>query len=354
MIKTKQLCVAAVLSLAFSVPAHAADIFGLFSCGSACDSGCCDTGCIDNVCGEPSGCCDSGCCDSRGCGESCLGKLFGCFGGCDNDCCDSGCGDVGCCETACCESDCCESDCCDSGCCASECPLKSCFGGLLGGLGCGNDDCCDSGCLSSCDGGCDSGCGSCRPRDYITLSTGWNLLDDYKGENGTIIVPPTLRGTFSDGWYMGMAKGRRLRDSLRGEIEFGFRSNTGDEWFLNGAGSTWSGHVYAYTGMVNLIRDLESCQCVGITPYVGAGIGLAIIDGELNTPGITVELDDAAFAYQLIVGASKAVSGNVDAFTEYRYFGTTDIDVVDAGSGATIDDHDPSLDNILFGLRIYR
>ena len=166
--------------------------------------------------------------------------------------------------------------------------------------------------------------------------------------------PPPLRGTFSDGWAIAMAKGRRINESLRAEVEFGFRSNTADQWSVSGVTNDFSGHLYAYTGTVNLIKDLEVCQVAGITPYAGAGLGLAILYGDFSTPATEIIVDDAAFAYQFMIGGSRQINSSVELFAEYRYFATTTIDVKNGPTDTVIDQNDPEFQNVFFGLRFYR
>ena len=103
-----------------------------------------------------------------------------------------------------------------------------------------------------------------------------------------------------------------------------FRTVTGDQWLVNGVPSNWSGHGYAYSFMANLVRDLNGLQFRGITPYVGGGIGLMLIDGSMTGALGTIDLEDEAFAYQFIAGASKSIRSDVELFTEYRYLGTTE------------------------------
>ena len=65
---------------------------------------------------------------------------------------------------------------------------------------------------------------------------------------------------------------------LRLEGELGYRRNNLDSVSglapaaLNGSGS---GHVSAYTGMLNLLWDIMPAQ--RFTPYVGAGVGVAML-----------------------------------------------------------------------------
>ncbi len=255
------------------------------------------------------------------CGQSHAGRPFGLFASCESDC------DWAACDESPCDRVCSNSDLESFGC--DSRPDRSCCGPARRS-GDGNACCCGR---------------------YCSIFGGWNLLDDYNGEQA---APPTLRGTFSDGWAIGGAIGRRINRAIRAELELTFRSNTGDQWMVGGAAGNWSGHVFSYSGMANVYHDFDRFNVAGIRPYVGAGIGLAIVDGDLETAATSIDIDGAAFAYQFIVGGSKSLNRSVDLFAEYRYFGTSNLDVVNAGTGALIDRDNPAVDNILFGLRVMR
>lgn len=115
---------------------------------------------------------------------------------------------------------------------------------------------------------------------------------------------------------------------LRLEGELGYRRNNLDSVSglapaaLNGSGS---GHVSAYTGMLNLLWDIMPAQ--RFTPYVGAGMGVASLhfDNLRGANGGSITDDsDAAFAYQGIIGASYAITPTILLNLDYRYLGTTD------------------------------
>jgi opacity protein-like surface antigen len=163
-------------------------------------------------------------------------------------------------------------------------------------------------------------------------------------------------GSFSDGWGIGIAQGRRITNALRGELEFAFRSNTGDNWSVNGATGDWSGHVFNYIGMANLFLDLNMLSCHGATPYVGAGIGFDVVDGDFRTNATRIEIEDTALAYQFIAGVSKQVTMNIDLFAEYRYLATTDLDVYNIGVNPKVllDSTPAEMESVFFGLRFYR
>lgn len=215
---------------------------------------------------------------------------------------------------------------------------------------------------SSCDSACDSHGGygerlrtlwksndDCCPesRNYVSLFGGWSFLHDYHSD-----LLGGVNGTFSDGWGIGGAVGRRFSHGLRGELEGSFRSNTADQITTLGTTTDWSGHLFAYTAMANLYYDVSALQFAGVTPYIGGGIGVGAFDVDVNTLIGPVDIHDAAFAYQGIVGAAKQVNRNIDVFAEYRYLGNTKVSM--DFNGVPIGHARPEYENVFFGVRFNR
>ena len=57
-----------------------------------------------------------------------------------------------------------------------------------------------------------------------------------------------------------------------------------------------------------------------ITPFVGAGIGLAFADLQIEVPSRIFQQDGTYFAYQLNAGASMSLTKKVDVFAQYQFF----------------------------------
>ncbi len=226
-------------------------------------------------------------------------------------------------------SDGCDSVCGDSSC-DSGCDSYGGYGDRLRTLWKSNDDCC------------------AESRCYVSLFGGWSFLHDYTSSD----IVGGARGTFSDGWAIGGAVGRRFGHGLRGEIEGGFRSNTADQITTLGGTADWSGHTFAYTAMANMYYDIGALQFAGVTPYVGGGLGVAAFDTDINTLTGTVDVHDAAFAYQGIAGAAKRVNRNIDVFAEYRYLGNTNVSV--DLNAAPLGKVRPEYENVFFGVRFNR
>lgn len=68
----------------------------------------------------------------------------------------------------------------------------------------------------------------------------------------------------------------------------------------------------------NVFYDLNAGGT--ISPYVGAGIGYQWVDVDFQPSGVDVANDnDGVFAYQLMAGASFAVSERANIFAQYTY-----------------------------------
>jgi opacity protein-like surface antigen len=263
---------------------------------------------------------------------------------------------------------CCDSACCDTPCSACRGETNCCHGNECDLLG---DSCRDSGCDGGC-GRCDDcllpshACGNlfqrdCCSRNYCSLIGGWTGLNDYNGDDSENPIPPPTpairRGTFDDGWAIGIAHGRRFNRAVRGELEFAFRSNAADQWFVNGnRAGNWSGHFYSYSLMANLYHDFSSFSLLSWTPYVGTGIGIAFLDGDFQTATLDLEIDDQEFAYQFIVGGSRSLTSNIDLLLEYRYFATTDFELVNNTPvpAAPFGKDTYETNNLFVGLRLLR
>lgn len=200
---------------------------------------------------------------------------------------------------------------------------------------------------------------------YVSLYSGGVFLGDYNGEQEVPpppAPPPTIlgrNGTFSDGWLLGAALGKRVccHENVRIEGEFFYRSTTGDTWNVTrSAGpnisTPWSGRVNCYSSMMNGI--LEKPVTDNVVPYIGAGLGFAVLDGELGTLTSQFDIDDTEFAFQGIAGLRTQLTESLGLLTEYRYFGTTEGSLRDRPTQATIDKFGFSSHNVLIGFQLSR
>ncbi len=201
-------------------------------------------------------------------------------------------------------------------------------------------------------------CGCAPTQKYISMFGGWNGLQDFVNPDGN---GNDTRSSFKEGYVLGTAFGRQVAPNRRRELEFAYRNNSADEQMLRQAGNTVSavnidGRVEAYSFMVNEIYDTNRC-ILGFTPYLGGGIGAVYLDGDITDgTGNNCGLGETAFAYQAFAGLNRSISNRASLFTEYRFFGATEVDAdcTTAGSVATQQSVEYKAESINFGIRIMR
>ncbi len=126
------------------------------------------------------------------------------------------------------------------------------------------------------------------------------------------------------GFGLSAAVGRSL-GNFDVELEFAYREADFDEFeakvfTVEGVGFALpsgglDGAVDIKTLMGNGIYNFKSSSSV--TPYVGAGLGIAWVDAD--------KLDDSVFAYQFLAGIDMAMNDNFSLLLGYRYLGASDI-----------------------------
>jgi opacity protein-like surface antigen len=107
----------------------------------------------------------------------------------------------------------------------------------------------------------------------------------------------------------------------RVELEGLYRNNRGSGTVQNSNGTFdfVSGQVNQISTMANVLYDFAPGAI--ITPYVGAGAGIAFVDPSLS-PGCT--MCSTQFAYQGIVGIGYKMAPGWRLDLDGRYYGTTD------------------------------
>jgi len=158
-------------------------------------------------------------------------------------------------------------------------------------------------------------------------------------ETGSSSNSVTTKAGFANGFIGTAAVGIALGNGVRGELEGSVRQatvNKLDNSYLVNDGVTIStinpgpgGRVRVVSLMGNAIYDIPTS--IGLTPFVGAGVGGARV--ELNsfgptgttaaTPvGATTTGSKIVPAYQGIAGVNYSVTNNIAVGVTYRYFAT--------------------------------
>ena len=119
---------------------------------------------------------------------------------------------------------------------------------------------------------------------------------------------------------LGYAFPRDVSYGYRTEIELGYRENDTDKVSAKGfVSESIDGDVSTISVMANVF--LEFMPEGTFSPFVGAGIGFANVEGDFDDGGSE---DDTVLAYQGIAGVAFPLSQNLKIDVQYRYFGTDD------------------------------
>ena len=171
---------------------------------------------------------------------------------------------------------------------------------------------------------------------YISGNLGAVIVNDSDLDDGV----DTGEFSYDTGFGFVAALGTSLQNDIRVEAELGYRNNDLDEIKVDGFGSAdIDGDVTTTSLMGNAYYDISTEG--SFSPYIGAGLGYANVEGDLDDFG---DEDDNVFAYQLILGGSFASSETLSVDLQYRYFATDDPDF----DGL---DSEYSSHNIMIGLR---
>ncbi len=170
----------------------------------------------------------------------------------------------------------------------------------------------------------------------VEVGSGWYLRGDvaYMPERNTSDVDfgltPVNYHKKEDSVFASIGMGYHFNDYLRAELNLGYlpgdkASASYDDGTIAASGSLRN---RAWTGMVNGYVDLGTY--VGLTPYVGAGVGLYRSQRSLSAsyadaanPGDDFSLQDSktqySFAYTLNAGVAYQLSKNVQLDLGYQY-----------------------------------
>lgn len=162
-----------------------------------------------------------------------------------------------------------------------------------------------------------------------------------------LLFPCTTETSTDPGWAAFGAVGTSIGENLRVEAEVGHRvSGLGDR-----------GDITNTTVMLNGRFDVPLSDAMALS--LGGGIGVDWVQTELSQPNPFSTDSDTVFAYQLIAGASYALSDRLDLTLTYRYLGTSSMDTLyadvridgAAGPNATASVLDVGTSTVSIGLK---
>jgi outer membrane protein OmpA-like peptidoglycan-associated protein len=140
------------------------------------------------------------------------------------------------------------------------------------------------------------------------------------GGGGAWQIGSTPNASTSTGWAVGGVAGYDFVGP-RAELNVGYGQIPTS---ANIPGSAINGKVGTLSAMANLLYDFWPAST--ITPYIGAGLGVAFIDSNQS-------LGSTQFAYQGMLGVAYNVTDQFRFSVEGRYFGTTNPGVNVPGLG---------------------
>jgi OOP family OmpA-OmpF porin len=148
---------------------------------------------------------------------------------------------------------------------------------------------------------------------YAGIHGGVNFLEDTDLD---ISIPnnPPLEGKlfFDTGWATGVAFGYQWENGFALEGETTYRENGLKRQEMMGSTFDISGDVNRFAGMLNAKYELDTGDT--FTPFIGAGIGAALItvDANPNTPD-AFKQSDAEHAAEMLDGFPSPELGVGDA-----------------------------------------
>jgi len=178
---------------------------------------------------------------------------------------------------------------------------------------------------------------------YVGIGGGVNIIPDNDADLGTGLGTTTGEAEFDNGWAALGTLGVYLDGAWRVEVEGGYRENELDAF----AGAPTGGDVDGWSVMFNALKDIPNDS--NVTPYIGAGLGVARRTFQLD--GGLLDDTDTGLAYQGIAGLSVDIADNVQGFADYRYFRTHDLEYADDSTGVSLQDWDDENHTIMLGLR---
>jgi opacity protein-like surface antigen len=152
---------------------------------------------------------------------------------------------------------------------------------------------------------------------YISSTLGYTLA-----ASDAVDSSVDFRASDDDGFLLGTAIGTYLLPELRAELEYEYRKSTSE---ITWSSSQCHGSIVQQTLGVN--GFFEPITNSYISPYIGAGVGVAIVWLEdasvLNTDGSytssTLKSGITVPVYRLMTGFSVMLSPHTELDAQYRY-----------------------------------
>ena len=141
---------------------------------------------------------------------------------------------------------------------------------------------------------------------YVSVAGEGTFFDDTNVGVAGLSVPME----FDTGFGVSLAGGYEFGNGFRAEAEFAYRLN--DVTFPTGGNI--GAELDSFSYMANAYYDFGSKGAGLLIPYVGAGLGMTDVEGEVFE-----------MSYQAMAGVSTYISDNSEIYGGYRYFTTPSV-----------------------------
>lgn len=174
----------------------------------------------------------------------------------------------------------------------------------------------------------------------VEIGSGWYLRGDinYNLSRPAYNHPVAGRSTVHTRFGGDLGVGYHFNNNFRGDLSIGYlggdKVTVVDPTNLTDS-ETWSHGTWA--GLVNAYADLGTI--VGITPYIGAGAGVAYLNQKISIDAPSIPLNASLsrtqynVAYALMAGASYKVTDNASIDAGYRFLHMPGMEYYDSSAG---------------------
>jgi len=181
---------------------------------------------------------------------------------------------------------------------------------------------------------------------YLSIFTGAVFpTDDVEYTNGITVVDTDLE----TGYTIGAAFGKRFfehsQNGFTPRLELAFRYADTDVDELNFSGNGPGAEVVigdsdiTYTTFTaNAYIDADDAWGAGITPYIGGGLGVALVNQDIvyNAAGLNLNDDDTVFTWNVTAGVNFEINDQLSWFTDIGYHQLVDTSSLRRIGGAPV------------------
>lgn len=177
----------------------------------------------------------------------------------------------------------------------------------------------------------------------VEVGSGWYLRGDISYMPGrvfrdeSVTLSPVRFDADDSPFYGSIGAGYHFNDYLRAELNFGYLPGNKLDMNYNDGTVAAAGSLnnHAWTGIVNGYVDLGTY--VGLTPYIGAGVGLygssrsidLTYSDATGTTAFSDHKNQYSFAYTLNAGVAYQLSKNIQLDLGYQYLSAPDAEIAE-------------------------